>query len=112
MDVRLRNSRVETCWMSSSVIATSVCPRYCATWAKLGECSRNSKWMLSRCPVACGQCPVRSVPAIANYYYVEIALLLNYYYSERYKVQYFINFENFALDKKNDQNYFKILVQS
>ena len=41
-----------------------------------------------------------------------MALLLNYYYSERYKVQYFINFENFALDKKNDQNYFKILVQS
>ena len=30
-------------------------PRYCATWAKLGECRRNPSWMLKQCPVACSQ---------------------------------------------------------
>ena len=30
--------------------------RYCATWARMGECTRNPGWMLTGCPVACKQC--------------------------------------------------------
>jgi len=29
---------------------------YCATWARMGECTRNPGWMLTGCPVACKQC--------------------------------------------------------
>ena len=30
--------------------------RYCATWAKMGECQANPNWMLKNCKVACGEC--------------------------------------------------------
>ena len=30
--------------------------RYCATWAKNGECQVNPGWMLKNCPVACKEC--------------------------------------------------------
>ena len=33
--------------------------RYCATWAKLKECTQNPGWMLVHCPVACDQCDVK-----------------------------------------------------
>ena len=33
--------------------------RYCATWAKLKECTQNPGWMLVHCPVACDQCNVK-----------------------------------------------------
>ena len=30
--------------------------RWCADWAKAGECQKNPAWMLKGCPVACNEC--------------------------------------------------------
>ena len=30
--------------------------RWCADWAKAGECQKNPAWMLKGCPVACKEC--------------------------------------------------------
>ena len=30
--------------------------RYCADWAKQGECQVNPSWMLKNCPVSCKEC--------------------------------------------------------
>ena len=30
--------------------------RWCADWAKTGECQKNPAWMLKGCPVACKEC--------------------------------------------------------
>ena len=30
--------------------------RYCATWARDGECQANPGWMLKNCPVSCKEC--------------------------------------------------------
>lgn len=30
--------------------------KYCADWAKAGECKSNPAWMLKGCPVACDEC--------------------------------------------------------
>jgi len=33
--------------------------KYCATWASLGECQRNPRYMSSTCPVACQKCQIK-----------------------------------------------------
>ena len=38
------------------ILATLSLYRWCADWAKAGECQKNPAWMLKGCPVACGEC--------------------------------------------------------
>ena len=40
--------------------------RYCADWAKAGECQRNPAWMLKGCPVACKECKNKCADHNAN----------------------------------------------
>ena len=41
-------------YLISKMIFSST--RWCADWAKAGECQKNPAWMLKGCPVACKEC--------------------------------------------------------
>jgi len=53
------SSLISTGTTSTSEQSCSDKNKYCATWFKLGQCDRNSRWMSSNCPVACSKCPVK-----------------------------------------------------
>jgi len=40
--------------------------KWCADWAKAGECKKNPAWMLKGCPVACKECKNKCADHNAN----------------------------------------------